>query len=289
MKTVELRKDDIDSSFSAWTILKSTDNHIFIPPRFEQLDLSELEIKGDSDTNSPTVTLFSSGSSGLPKKILLKKEKLLRNSHDSINVFGITSSSCVLIVASPWHVAGFTWGAAAEIIGADVHFFVPYVEQLGQIDELINHVKPTHLFTIPGALRNFYTKKWFVPEVIVGGAALIPEDYDKLITRTAQLTQAYGQTEAGGLISYYRKEIQSFTEQDVSNVGIRPTFVEVQIKGEQNNEIWLKSTTSIGDRPYFTGDLGFIDEHNQLHISGRVASHQGNCNSLTGITMVAHK
>jgi len=269
------------------SLLEDSHSYYFIPPRFEEIDMTELETLGDIHEEN-TITLFSSGSTGLPKKIVLSKKKLLLNASLSIKPFNLTKDSRVLVIASPWHVAGFTWALAAEQIGATVQTVIPYVEKLPEIPLLIDSFKPTHLFTVPGALRSFYKKNWFCDEIITGGATLQPEDYLVLKNKCSMLTQAYGQTEAGGLISFLRKPVQDYTEKDTGNSGILPKEFELEFRGEQN-EIWFKSPTTISDSFYFTGDVGFFDENSDLYVTGRVNQGGGNCNSLTGITMVAHK
>lgn len=289
MNSQILTKLDFDTSFSFSSLLNDSNSYLLLPPRFEELDLNELESVGDVG-DEPSITLFSSGTSGLPKKIQLLKSKLRFNISISQQVFGLTSQSKVLIIASPWHVAGLTWAAAAEASGATFNVFTPYVDQLNQIPDLISTFKPTHLFTIPGALRNFYHASWFVDEIIVGGSALVSDDYPVLMNKTQYLTQAYGQTEAGGLISYIRKNIHDYIPNSEFNcVGKPMNGIQIELKGESNHEIWIQSPTSTFNKTYFSGDLGYFDEHGNLFITGRIASHQGNCNSLTGITMVAHK
>jgi len=283
----KLLQNDFKHLESLSSLLEDSNSYYFIPPRFEEIDMTELETLGDIHQEN-TITLLSSGSTGLPKKIVLSKKKLLLNASMSIKPFVLTKESRVLVIASPWHVAGFTWALAAEQVGATVQTIIPYVEKLSEIPSLIESFKPTHLFTVPGALRSFYKEEWFCEEVITGGATLFAEDYLVLKNKCAMLTQAYGQTEAGGLISFVRKSVQEFTEKDSGNCGKLPDEFELEFRGEQN-EIWFKSPTTISDSFYFTGDVGFFDKNAELRVTGRLNQGGGNCNSLTGITMVAHK
>ncbi|TNE71345.1 hypothetical protein EP331_09610 [bacterium] len=269
-------------------LFKDSHSYLFIPPRFEDVESNQIEWNySPINTTSPQIALYSSGSTGLPKAMANTKKKLLLNAELSIDIFGLNTQSNVLIVASPWHVAGLTWILAAQLAGAQVAFFVPYVSDLKKVPALINSMKATHLFTVPGALRMFYNEEWNVDEVIVGGASLVSEDYEALIRRTHFLTQAYGQTEAGGLISKIRKKIGSFTSNDIKNVGL--TDKSMKIKINDNGSIYLLSLTAIENTWYDTGDIGYLDSENHLHITGRKKEIGGNCNALTGITMVAHK
>ncbi len=283
----KLLQNDFKQLESFSSLINDSNSYYFIPPRFEEIDMTELETLGDIHQEN-TITLFSSGSTGLPKKIVLSKKKLHLNTSLSIKPFNLTKESRVLVIASPWHVAGFTWALAAEQIGATFQTIIPYVEKLTEIPLLIETFQPTHVFTVPGALRSFYKVDWFCDEIITGGATLVPDDYQILMNKCTILTQAYGQTEAGGLISFLRKSVQEFTDKDSGNCGILPNEFKLEFRGEQN-EIWLKSPTTISETFYFTGDVGFIDEIAELHVTGRVNQGGGNCNSLTGITMVAHK
>lgn len=259
---------------------------VLIPPRFEDLSFDEMDFTGRLGANEPLVGLYSSGTTGLPKAIFNTKSNLLNNAALSVDVFQLRAEHRVLVVASPWHVAGLTWILGALKAGSHVDFFVPYVDKLPSLPERISTMKPTHVFIVPSALRSIYHDDWQVDEVIVGGASLVAEDYPVLKKRCGFLTQAYGQTEAGGIISSYRKSIYDFVADDVKNVGKTPESFQIK---RLDDELLLSSPTAAYDGFYGTGDRVIFDDEGNVHVQGRKDSGGGNCNALSGITMVAHK
>lgn len=259
---------------------------VFIPPRFEDLSFDEMELTGRLEATEPLLGLYSSGTTGLPKAIFNTKSNLLANADISIDVFQLRAEHRVLVVASPWHVAGLTWIISALKAGSYVEFFVPYVDQLPSLPERISTMNPTHLFIVPSALRSVYHSDWQVDELIVGGASLMADDYPVLKNRCDFLTQAYGQTEAGGLISSYRKSIQDFVADDVKNVGKTPPEFTFKL---DDKELLFSSPTAAYEGFYPTGDYVLMDLNGNIHVQGRKNSGGGNCNALSGITMVAHK
>ena len=279
-------KNDLTTVKDIQLLFENDSSFALIPPRFEELNFNELEIIGNID-KSNTLTLFSSGSTGLPKAIVLDKEKIQLNAVQSIEQFNLTTSSKILVVASPWHIAGLTWILAGIISGAEVHFQVPFIDTLTSMHEHIVSLNPTHIFTVPGALRSFHSSNWHVDELIIGGASMDVTDYPHVKQRCTYFTQAYGQTESGGLISSLRKLSNKLVDSDATNVGNTPNWITLLIDNE-SSEILINSPTAIEPQLHRTGDLGFIKD-DKLFITGRIDKSGGNCNALTGITMVAHK
>lgn len=279
------------------SIMEADLHQLLIPPKFsdEESTVSENEFEFSDE---PLIGLFSSGSTGQPKTIFNAKKHVIENSRASIDHFGFKKDQKLLILASPWHVAGLTWAMAAEIVGADYKILPPYADKIEKFHHLILDFKPDILCTVPSVLSLLLDfKDWHVPHIIAGGASLEPELYPKLENATNIITQAYGQTESGGLISSISlSPSDANPERDFNNVGkplsqITLSLQERANKSEDNSKsIVLNSPYAINEGSYQSGDLGFMDDNGNLHITGRSDKKDGgNCNALTGMTMVLHK
>lgn len=268
-------------------IFNSDDNQIFIPPRFEELELNELkEIASQQDETGASIQLFTSGSTGEPKRIKHFKNSITLNGKLSVDAFLLNNTSNAAIIASPWHVAGLTWALGVYYARGTFDIYIPRVDDLDHIAKQLKNKKYSHVFTVPTALNVLLNHDWFAEELIIGGASMIPEKYEAMKTHCSHFTQAYGQTEAGGLISSYRKKAIEFEENDWATVGNILEECELEIRN--NDEIWFKSPTALEKDWYFTGDSGEWTSTGALRITGR-KKDGGNCNSLSGISMVLHK
>lgn len=262
---------------------------ILIPPRLQEFAESLNE-----ELQEEQIGLFSSGSTGEPRVVALSKDKLILNARISTHVFGLQKDQNVLILASPWHVAGLTWAASADLGRSKWSIHAPYLDKMETFAEQLRITSYDKLFTVPSVLRALHEtgKPWHVDHIVVGGASLQQDDYDWVHLRCDHLTQAYGQTEAGGLISSFSSLSSLLYDRDlVKCVGSPASPIKIACDGsrEHPSDIIVQSPTAHTEQPYPSGDLGFIDEKGRLHITGRTVQKQGNCNSLSGMTMVMHK
>ncbi len=271
-------------------ILNSEKSILAIPPRFEEAEVTILPPPSNSEKY---IGLFSSGSTGEPKCLWNKQSNLNVNAEISVKAFSIQRNDRLLILASPWHVAGLSWAAMAEVAGSSWEIVTPYVKNSAQWIDIIKNFNPTLLLTVPSVLRYLAEyDNWFVPRIAFGGASLDQGDYELLKGHCDSVIQAYGQTEAGGLISLSERKLSDANPKiDFNDVGKAPSEFEITCLGtmEKPDTVFLTSSSSVSDEKYDTGDLGFFDENGNLHLTGRKNDSSGNCNMITAVTSVAHK
>lgn len=282
-----IRSDFFRSGNAIDRLMADSGSALLVPPRFEEI-ADELipEIVPDN-----ALGFFSSGTSGLPKVHFISREKLHANAACSAPAFGLSSYDRVLILASPWHIAGFTWFAAARQAGASVSIHTPFLDAVSSFAGLIEREKPTVLFAVPTVLHALLKEKLpVIPHIAVGGAPVPVEDFPAVQDICLRFSQAYGQSEAGGLLSVASIASEHLSSAFFRCVGNAPSGVEILCSGTPGDAqpVFAKSVSAVSDTTYDTGDLGWFDSAGRLFIIGRKESG-GNCNSLTGISMVLHK
>lgn len=271
-------------------VLSSEENVLLVPPRLHD---SDFELTPPPDETDVNVGLFTSGSTGKPKLIWNRRSHIRENGRVSAGAFSVNAQMKLQILASPWHVAGLSWALMAEENNIDYRMKAPRIAESDQWVGEINAYQPDMLFTVPTVLRYLYeSKNWFVPRIAFGGASILQEDYKELAPHTQTLYQAYGQTEAGGLIAVYSRDINTEPESDEHiRVGRPPENVMIHCEGKKDvpGPILVQSPSSIVNGWYDTGDLGYFDDDQQLHVTGRNDQRKGNCNMITAVTEVVHK
>lgn len=256
-------------------VLNASASQLLIPPKLEGVELTIPEPPGDGKY----VGLFSSGTTNDPKCIWNRFENLKKNAEYSARAFEIESQHVLLMMAMPWHVAGFSWMLMAEHLDCD-YFFV--TTQKGEHDlwlKTVQDIGPDYLLTVPAVLRAMYDEDWFVPNVVYGGYPIKFEEYEKLSPHCSFMHQGYGQTEAGGLIASYKRRSTTLPF-DMENFccGHPIEGVSLFCKGtkEHPEPILIASETAFKSKEYNSGDVGFKDDKGNIYVVGRSLSSYTN-------------
>lgn len=248
-------------------VLNSKESQLLIPPQYSK---GEIQIS-EFTSEKKSVGLFSSGTTAHPKCIWNSYENLRLNALQSARAFEISGENKLLILAKPWHVAGLSWALMAEELECEYEFITTKKGEGEKWLEAIQSLKPDFLLTVPPVFRAINDQDWFVQNIITGGIPLKKDDFSCLRDHCEIIIQGYGQTEAGGLISAYKHQVNKKTEVGLyQNCGKPIDGVHLQTKGSISEpaEIYIKSETAYVDGFYNSKDLGFIKNGN-VYLSGR--------------------
>lgn len=249
--------------------MHSEDSCLIIPPYYKDKDPEIEEIEGEGKF----IGLFSSGTTGTPKCIWNTYDNLINNALETNSAFEILAMHKVLILASPWHVAGISWALMAEYYGNEYQFIATKKGDAKKWYQVIKQFQPDVLLTVPAVLKNLMDFEWEVPKIVFGGTSLEAQELINISERCRELIQGYGQTEAGGLISSHKyKRIPTVISDEHRRCGYPINGVEVRCNGNSNNPepILVRSGTAYTENFYKTGDLGYKDVEGNLYIHSRI-------------------
>jgi len=247
-------------------ILGSSDSLLFIPPRYAGSDLYIPSIPYDGIH----IGLFSSGTTGTPKCMWVSREKLILNARMSFKQFRMSPEHKMLILASPWHIAGISWSIMALLAGIEYEIRTPYQADVPEFVSKLSLDKYSHLFTTPYMFRHLAKHGvWNVDELICGGSALTTDDILHMPNHAHFVTSGYGQTEAGGIISSYRSEASLWQKEGC--VGSPAEQIRIRCNGTkvEPGPIYIHSPSAVCEGWLDTEDLGYKDENDLLFITHR--------------------
>lgn len=240
------------------------------------------------------ILLFTSGSEGLPKPVVLAKERVLRNADKVRQYTGLTRRDATLLTLPLSYSYAMSQCLAHLLTGARVHlmsfgFLLDAI--LGEFAswKLTNFAATPYFYELlhrrlevnENGHRELKTARFLMN----AGGFLSPDTIQCLAKKLPWVTffNNYGQTEASPRLTY-----QPFTHRSLSFTGVGRPLPGVQVRISDPDErgigmICYQSEDSmlgyyhdpqLGSSPQWvaTGDLGYLDGEDNLVIVGRADS-----------------
>ncbi len=264
-------------------IITNDDMHLpddsFVPD--EPIDLEENEL---------SALLYTSGTTGLPKGVMLSSKNIMTNILQGVARLQIGHQERLFGVLPLFHVFAQNVCVWSTIfIGATV-ILVPKIDRRYILSGL-GH-KPTGFFGVPalyGLICLLKTAPLESVKFFVSGGDAMPDKiraYFELLYRR-KICNGYGLTETSPLISFDSDDVAQLT----NTLGLPAVGIEIEIRDEKGNalpknqigELWVKGdnimlgyynaqeeTDKVLKNGWFnTGDTMYVDDNGKLIITGR--------------------
>ncbi|HEU5082552.1 MAG TPA: fatty acid--CoA ligase [Acidimicrobiales bacterium] len=247
--------------------------------------------------------LYSSGTTGLPKGVMLSNDNLFALAPDAADFWDFDDSMVSMVAMPLFHIGGAGWAVAGMYFGG-TSVIVREIDPAALID-LIGTRRITHAFLVPAVFQfmlmmpNVNEGDYSSLKFLVYGASPITEEVLAASVKTfgCKFAQAYGLTETTGAIVTLPPEDHdpdgpnkhrlraagkpndnvelkivdpdTFEEVPVGQVGEIITRSNQNMVGYWRNEEGTKGAFVDGDW-FRTGDIGYLDEDGYLYIHDRV-------------------
>lgn len=263
------------------------------------------------DANSPAVILFTSGSEGTPKAVMLSHSNLIANCNQVISRVDFNPSDKVFNAMPMFHSFGLTGGTILPLLSGVSIFLYPSPLHYRLVPELIYDTRSTIMFGtdtfLAGYAKYAHPYDFFAMRYIFAGAEKLKPETRRLWSDKfgVRIFEGYGATETSPVIS-----VNSPMYNKPSTVGQILPSIEYrleQVPGITGGKLIVKGPNimlgyMLADNPgklvppvndeYDTGDIVTIDEEGYVTICGRVkrfAKIAGEMVSLTAVEVEISK
>jgi len=155
----------------------------------------------------PAILLYTSGTSGAPKGVVLTNANLIATAHNFGVLGEVTHESVFLSEGPMFHVIGMVTSLYAPLLRGGAIYMSPNFEPERTNEWLANdEIRATHYFCVPQmaqAIRqcgNFQPERWRLKGLFTGGAPNPPANIRWWLEHGVSMVDGYGMTEAGTLL-----------------------------------------------------------------------------------------
>jgi len=248
----------------------------------------------DDGHDAPALLCYTSGSTGLPKGVVLRQDALFHNAVNSTHMHDLSSADVVLTTLPLFHVGGLNIQTLPALHAGATVVLHPRFEPPQVIDAL-ERERITLTVLVPAQLELLARDpRWLHADLsrlrsITTGSTIIGEGFvRKNLHRGVPLMQVYGSTETCPIAAYQRIDDAPRHPGSIGKPALHCELRLVDDRGRdvaagESGEIWVRGpnvmdgywdkareTAAVLDGGWYrTGDVAHADAEGWLYVDGR--------------------
>jgi acyl-coA synthetase family member 2 len=266
----------------------------------EDYSKKDFEINNEFNPFKPACMMFTSGTTSIPKGVLLSQFNLVNNARAIAEAMRWNENDKLCIAVPMFHCFGLTAGILACLISKTT-MVIPESNRSSKIVKCIREHKCSILNGVPSmflAIANKFPREEIaslnLKSGVIAGSFIGYEEFKYIsdIFNDMKLQPSYGQTETSPCVTI--ANLDASIEEKAASAGRAIEHVDIRINGIEGalycekfvqgeievkgynvmlgyyNNKFANENVFTDDGWLKTGDMGYIDDEKFLHISGRI-------------------
>ena len=211
--------------------------------------------------DSDTISVKTSGSTGIPKLIRLQKQQMVNSAIATGNFFDLKAGATALLCLPTDYISGKMMLLRAMVLGLKLDYVEPNSNPLEHIDKQYDFSA-----MIPLQLENSLEKINHIQTLIIGGAKMSSDQITKVQNKTTHVFETYGMTETISHIA-----IKTINHQEKTRPTNFKALPEVKLKIDERSCLVIDAP-AISDIEVVTNDVVNLISDSEFEWLGRFDS-----------------